>query len=326
MTHGPQIKAAEAPGGSYDFSRTFDSVRTTIQSADWAIANLETTFGARPYTGFPMFSSPDALGGALKEAGFDVLTTSNNHAMDRRERGVHRTLAVLDSLGMLHTGTYRDRSERQRTAPLILERHGLRLALLAYTYGTNGIPITKGCIVDTINREQIAQDLMRADSLRADVKIVQMHWGQEYQERPNAAQRDLAAFLRDHGADIIIGSHPHVVQESARYATKYGPETGFVIYSMGNFVSNQNTPVGTRGGMLLTLQLTALRTADQLTLSIIPRYQYLFVQKRTSTGQALYQLRPIDIMRDDVPSDLPAAEQQDWARMARYYRRIHLAP
>ena len=196
MTHGPQIRAAAQSDGSYDFAQSFGLVRPAIERADLAIGNLETTFGGKPYSGYPMFSSPEALAVALREAGFDILTTSNNHSCDRRGYGITHTIDVLDSLGIATTGSYRNLSERPARTPLIQSVRGIKLAILAYTYGTNGLPIPHPTVIDTISKEHIAADLRRADSLGAEYKIVQIHWGNEYEKSPNRAQRELAQMAR----------------------------------------------------------------------------------------------------------------------------------
>lgn len=168
-----------------------------------------------------MFSSPEAFGEALRDAGFDVLTTANNHSCDRGRYGVVHTIDVLDSLGIATTGSYRTREERTSRTPLLVTVKGVKLAILAYTYGTNGLPIPSPALVDTISRAQIARDLQRADSLGADYKIVQIHWGNEYERLPNKRQKDLAQWLTDQGVHAIIGSHPHVVQEHLPQAPGY---------------------------------------------------------------------------------------------------------
>ena len=139
MGHTPQHKAARTADSSYDYAPCFRFVKDYIQSADVAIVNLEVTLAGPPYTGYPQFSSPRELALAAKEAGFDIMATANNHCMDRGRMGLERTLRVLDTLGIPHLGTYRNREQRDREHPLIVERNGVRLALLCYTYGTNGI-------------------------------------------------------------------------------------------------------------------------------------------------------------------------------------------
>ena len=324
MTHGPQIRAAFRGDSQYDFHPSFSLVKPLIAEADLAVGNLETTFGGKPYSGYPMFSSPEAFGEALRDAGFDVLTTANNHSCDRGRYGVVHTIDVLDSLGIATTGSYRTREERTSRTPLLVTVKGVKLAILAYTYGTNGLPIPSPALVDTISRAQIARDLQRADSLGADYKIVQIHWGNEYERLPNKRQKDLAQWLTDQGVHAIIGSHPHVVQESTflKRQDTQGDST-FVVYSMGNFISNQITPPGTRGGMLLSLELIRDRAKGSWTTQ--PHYQYVFVEKRSPRGEAIYRLRPIQLS-DSSYIDLARREALDLQALQRYYRSISLAP
>ena len=320
MTHGPQIKAADRGHGTYDFTPSFELVRPMIERADLALANLETTFGGTPYRGYPMFSSPSSLGSALKEAGFDVLTTANNHSCDRGHYGVVNTIDVLDSLGIRTTGSYRTRAERSQRTPLIIDVRGIKLAVLAYTYGTNGLPIPQPALVDTINLEQISDDLRRADSLGADYKIVQIHWGNEYEKHPNKRQRDLAAVLARQGVGAVIGSHPHVVQDSEWIEEEGAKMKTFVIYSLGNFISNQTSPAATRGGMLLSLELIRERSTGRWTTQ--PSYQYVFVQKRTSSGNPIYRLHPVSL--DSIPEGITPSETSDLRAMQRHYKSIQL--
>ena len=320
MTHGPQIKAADRGHGTYDFTPSFELVRPMIERADLALANLETTFGGTPYRGYPMFSSPSSLGSALKEAGFDVLTTANNHSCDRGRYGVENTIDVLDSLGIRTTGSYRTRAERSQRTPLIIDVRGVKIAVLAYTYGTNGLPIPQPALVDTINLEQISDDLRRADSLGADYKIVQIHWGNEYEKHPNKRQRELAIALARHGVGAVIGSHPHVVQDSEWIEDEGAKMKTFVIYSLGNFISNQTSPAATRGGMLLSLELIRERSTGKWTTR--PSYQYVFVQKRTSSGHPIYRLHPVSL--DSIPEGIPPSETSDLRAMQRHYKSIQL--
>jgi capA protein, putative len=320
MTHGPQIKAADQGRGNYDFTPSFELVRPMIERADLALANLETTFGGTPYRGYPMFSSPSSLGSALKEAGFDVLTTANNHSCDRGRYGVVNTIDVLDSLGIRTTGSYRTKAERSQRTPLIIDVRGVKLAVLAYTYGTNGLPIPQPALVDTIDLEQISDDLRRADSLGADYKIVQIHWGNEYEKHPNKRQRELAAVLARQGVGAVIGSHPHVVQDSDWIEEEGAKMKTFVIYSLGNFISNQTSPAATRGGMLLSLELIRERSTGRWTTQ--PSYQYVFVQKRTSSGHPIYRLHPVSL--DSIPEGITPSETSDLRAMQRHYKSIQL--
>jgi poly-gamma-glutamate capsule biosynthesis protein CapA/YwtB (metallophosphatase superfamily) len=187
MQHDSNIAAAYNPiAKKYDYSACFEYVAPIIRSADLAIGNLELTLAGAPFKGYPQFSAPDALAVELKRTGFDVLVTANNHSVDRRRKGVERTIRVLDSLQVLHTGTFIDSAARDNTYPLIIEKNGFRLSLLNYTYGTNGIPVSKPNVVNLIDTIQIKLDLEKARTQQADAIIVFMHWGAEYQSLPNA--------------------------------------------------------------------------------------------------------------------------------------------
>jgi len=235
MGHDTQIASALATGEpGYDYHPCFQYLKPYFDDADIVISNLEVTLAGPPHKGYPQFSSPDALADALKESGFDILVTANNHALDRRQSGLERTLEQLDQRGILHTGTFINPNMRTLYYPLVVEKNGIRLALLNYTYGTNGLKVPPPAIVNRIDTAQIRQDLQKAFTAEPDFILVTMHWGDEYQLTENRKQRELAAFLFDHGADVIIGSHPHVVQP-----IRGDGKGNLVAYSMGNLISNQ---------------------------------------------------------------------------------------
>ena len=255
MGHGPQHKAARTADSSYDYTPCFRFVEDYIKSADLAIVNLEVTLAGPPYTGYPQFSSPRELALAAKNAGFDIMTTANNHCMDRGKEGLERTLRVLDTLGIPHLGTYRDREQHDLEHPLMVERNGVRLALLCYTYGTNGIEVQKPNVVNFIDTLEMARDLRVAKEKGADFVITLIHWGIEYALKANAEQEQTARWLLERGCDAVIGGHPHVVQNFTLDANLHNdryPE--IVVYSMGNLVSNQRD-VNCDGGIMIELDL-----------------------------------------------------------------------
>src|SRR5690606_33958239 len=158
MGHDSQIASAFDPDTkTYDYTSCFARMRPYIQSADIAFGNLEVTLAGPPYKGYPQFSSPDELAVTLKNVGMDVLVTANNHSLDRGKKGLERTIMMLDSLGILHTGTFRDTVERMNDYPLFVEKNGFNLALLNYTYGTNGIRVTKPNVINMIDTAVIRQ-------------------------------------------------------------------------------------------------------------------------------------------------------------------------
>ena len=285
MGHGPQIKAALQKDGTYDYAPCFRYVKDYIQSADLAIVNLEVTLAGPPYTGYPQFSSPRELAKAAKEAGFDIMTTANNHCMDRGRKGLERTLDTLDYLGIPHLGTYRDRDEHDREHPMIVERNGFRIALLCYTYGTNGIPVQEPNVVNFIDTLEMARDLRVAKEKGADFVITLIHWGIEYAVKANKEQEQTARWLLNHGCDAVIGGHPHVVQNFTLDAipdnNRY-PE--MVVFSMGNLVSNQRD-VNCDGGIMIELTLSKSHYSN----SIAQNCLYMPYWVHRGTVDSLYQ-------------------------------------
>lgn len=257
MQHGPQLNAALKCGGgkNYDYSDCFTLIKQDITEADYAVANLEVPLGGGPtYRGYPNFSSPDAYAKALGDSGFDLLLTANNHCLDSGDKAAKRTLTALDELKLDHIGTYVDTTDRKAKVPFIKDIRGTKIAFLNYTYGTNGIRPTSGTEIAVIDRQKIAQEMALAKHAGADAIIVTMHWGIEYNQLENENQRSLAQFMIDHGADMIIGSHPHVVQPmKVMHSDKTGKDV-LVVYSLGNFISNQND-TNSRGGALVRARL-----------------------------------------------------------------------
>jgi len=297
MGHAPQIQSAErVKNKEYDYTACFQYIRPVLESADLAIGNLELTLpGKPPYTGYPMFRSPDALAKALKEAGFDILVTSNNHANDSRGSGVVNTLETVQKLGFQQTGTFRDARDRNQRYPLMVYKNGFKIALLNYTYDTNGIPTEPPTIVNLIDTAQMAADLAEARARKPHYIIAIMHWGIEYQLKENAEQQRIARFLIRNGADMIIGSHPHVVQpiRSERVVMANGAtKEALVVYSMGNFISNQRQPY-TDGGILFQVDLLKTKGSPAVRMG---RHGYLPVWRcihKPATGKAIYYALPV---------------------------------
>lgn len=253
MQHQSQLDAARCADGTYDYSDYFAAIEPYIKSADFAVANLEAPLGGKPYSGYPMFCAPDAYATALKDAGFDFLLTANNHMLDRRDRGLRRTIATLDSLGIPNVGVYNSASERAEKLPLIVDVKGFRIAMLNYTYGTNGITVQGDVVVDYMKYPDIERDVMAARRAGAELVCVCLHWGEEYHLLPTVWQKQLADKLTDLGVDMIIGGHPHVIQPMEMRSNKEGKPV-FLVYSLGNFISGMRT-TDTRGGAMVRVSL-----------------------------------------------------------------------
>ena len=296
MGHEPQIKSAEVQKNtSYNYKPCFQYLAPIIQQADIAIGNLEVTLpGKPPYRGYPIFRSPNDLAKDLKWAGFDVLMTSNNHSNDSRAKGLIRTIETLKNLGFHQTGTFKNSRERALFYPLIINKNGIKLAFLNYTYDTNGIRTIPPTIVNGIYLNTIQKDIAKAKKLKADAIIVMMHWGDEYQLIENQRQRYLANWLVERGVDLVIGAHPHVVQPIIEKTIKtphQKPRKVLIAYSLGNFVSNQNKK-NTDGGIILEIELTKNTKQDQTVISnsdFIPVWRYI----QQTAKKEVYRVLPI---------------------------------
>ncbi len=239
MGHGPQIQAAKLDStAGYDYKPGFQFLQNYLESADLSVANLEVTLAGPPYKGYPQFSSPDEYALNMKELGIDLLVTANNHSQDGGKKGLERTIRVLDSIRINHTGTFKDTVEFNRHYPYIQTIKGLKIAILNYTYGTNGLTVQSPNMVNIIDSVYIKNAIAKARKQGANLIIPVMHWGNEYQRQESKQQQFWAQFLADAGADAIIGMHPHVVQPIKTITSKMGKKVP-VAYSLGNFVSNQ---------------------------------------------------------------------------------------
>jgi poly-gamma-glutamate synthesis protein (capsule biosynthesis protein) len=258
MMHDSQIKSGDLGNGNYDYSIMFKSIKPYIEKADFAIGNLETTLAGKEknYTGYPMFNSPEVLAKNIKDAGFDMVTTANNHSLDRKFYGVVKTIENLDKAGLLHTGTYKTKEDSESI--FIKDINGIKTAFLTYSYATNGIEVSEKFAVNLINRGKIFEDIKKARSLQADLIIASMHFGNEYQTKHNKTQEDLVNYLFANGVDVVLGSHPHVLQplEIKKVKDVYGVEKErFVIYSQGNIVANMPNRYK-NSGVIVNLNIT----------------------------------------------------------------------
>ena len=296
MQHQAQIDAALRADSSYNYSHCFSLVKQRISHADLAIGNLEVTLGGEPYRGYPQFSAPDEYLYAIKDAGFDILATANNHSLDRRRKGLERTLTLADSAGITTVGTYRNAQDRVQRYPLLVEKNGVRIALLCATYGTNGINSTPPNIVNSLHREELSADIHTARTMNPDVIIAIVHWGNEYQQQPSDEQRDLAQWLIQQGVDHIIGSHPHVVQPIELVPHAEYPTQHAVVYSLGNYVSNMSI---THGDVGLTVELVIEKIGHTTRLKrLTPHLTWTERASISRTGD--FRIIP----EDTIPTDL----------------------
>lgn len=299
MCHSTNFKDAyDSNTKKYDFSYMFENVKEYLKNADITIGNLETTFAGskRNYSGYPNFNTPEALGKNLKDLGIDVLATANNHCMDKGNSGLVSTLNYLDEYDISHMGTYRSQEEQDQI--LIKDINGIKIAFLAFTYGTNGITIPKDkpYSVNLIDKELMKKQIKLAQKENVDVICVNMHWGLEYKLKQNSEQEELADFLLKNGADIILGSHPHVLEpmEKRKVISEDGStKEGFVIYSLGNFISGQ-IYANTKSTVILDIKLT--KNAQDIVSIDSVKYTpvYLNDNGKNSKSRSRYKLYDIE--------------------------------
>ncbi|HKE50516.1 MAG TPA: CapA family protein [Actinomycetes bacterium] len=304
---------AQAAGrAGFDFRPLLAGVRPAVRTADLAICHLETPLGppGGPFSGYPIFSVPPRIAPDLAWAGYDACTTASNHTLDGGVSGVRRTLAALDSAGLGHAGSARTVSEAGRI--MTLHAAGARIALLSYTYGLNGFvrPADRPWIVQLIDADQILADAAEARRAGADVVLVALHWGNEYQQEPSDSQRELAArLLASPDIDLVYGHHAHVVQPFERIGGKW------VAYGLGNHVAEQSTAdQATHEGVLARFEFTATASGDW----VVTAAEYL---PTVVSSSAPYRL--VDLTRMLAGGHRIGADRRH--EFERAYRRISAA-
>jgi len=290
MMHSGQIEAARCTGGTYDFSECFVNIQSYIESADYAVVNLETPISSPPYSGYPCFNAPDSYLDALSDAGFDLFLTANNHTLDRHDNGLRNTIDALDARKLDHIGTYKNDSARNSSIPFVKNINGIKVGFINYTYGTNGIEPGAEVKVDYIDRTLIKNDIECTRKAGAEIIIACVHWGVEYKMLPHESQRSIAKYLKEHGVEVIIGGHPHVVQPMELIIDD---NPTFLVYSLGNFISNMKTR-DTRGGALVKVRL--LRGNDGKVRVDDASYRLVFTEPADSRHN--YRLQWVDKSKD----------------------------
>ncbi len=314
MGHDEQIASAwNSETKNYEYDDVFRYIRDEISEADIAVANLEVTLGGSPYKGYPAFSSPASLASACMNAGIDVLATANNHSVDRGKKGILNTIRRLDSLGIMHTGTFADSIARDTLSPMIIERNGISIALLNYTYGTNGLKVPSPAIVTMLDTNLIASDIAKAKALKPDVIIPFVHWGIEYDTLPSAEQVRLAGFFFTRGADLVIGSHPHVLQQMEWTLADSSRNDRIVVYSLGNYVSNQRT-IRRDGGAMVRIEL---EKTGSLTKVSRAGYYLTWVHTPVEDGKRQFYVLPCSIF-ENKPEHF--ARPSDFQKMQLFIR------
>nr|WP_312578572.1 CapA family protein [Sedimentibacter sp.] len=309
MFHPSQLEGAyDSATGTYDFKNSFREVKSIFQEADLAIANFEGTTAGNTvyeYQGYPLFNAPDEVLDAIKDAGFDVLSTVNNHCLDTRKAGIIRTIEQIQKRGMDSIGTYEEKPEHR---VLIKDVKGIKIAFIAYTEMVNGLESLLTAeeldyMVNIVDETKIKEDIEYAKEQNADVIIAFMHWGNEYSRVESQNQDNLADMMFTEGVDIILGSHPHVIQPSK--ILDYNGKKKFVTYSMGNFLSNQRVetlkPYGldesvakyTEDGLIVNIEIEKKGETGEVSIKnidYIPLWVYKGVNEKGKTEHVVYPI------------------------------------
>jgi len=304
MCHSPQFEYTKVGKDSFDFSPVYRNVKKYLESSDFTFGNLETVTAGKEnggYTGYPMFNTPASYISALKEIGFDLLVTANNHSLDRSEKGILKTIDEINSRNLNYVGTFK--SQQDRDSIRIFDIKGIKIAILAYSYGTNGNPIPKGknYLINLIDYNLIEKDIQSAKINGAELVLVHFHFGEEYEREPVQFQKDVVNKTIELGADIIIGGHPHVLQPVNFYKTNNAKlDSGFVAYSMGNFFSNQQARYKD-AGMILTLNIKKDFIKNRIDISKV-NYLPTWVFKGSTTNDKEYVIMPSTNISDTTIS------------------------
>lgn len=314
MAHDDQLKAQfDKDTNTYSFDNNFKYVKPCISNSDLAIGNLETTLAGpkAKYSSFPKFNSPDELADAIKNSGLDIVSTINNHTYDRGSDGVYRTLDVLNSKEIEHVGTQKNDEDENF---LIKDVDGVKLGITAYSYGQvygsttalnglnidyndlNNLNIFNSSYVD-IAFNEIKDTLDVMNNKESDLQAVILHWGDEYTRQPNKFQKELAKKLCDYGVDIIIGSHPHMVQPIEMIKSDENDNETLVIYSLGNFLSNQRNEIlnkkYTEDGVIVNIGINKNLNTGETKISNV-EYIPTWVNKyNNNKGKLTYEIIPL---------------------------------
>lgn len=301
MCHSTQFQLAKQTNGSYDFLPVYALVREYLESSDFTIGNLETVLAGKTknFSGYPQFNSPNEYADALKKIGFDALITTNNHSYDYLDAGILRTLEQLKDKNIPAIGTFYSAADRDSVR--VFDIKGVKIALLAYTeFSNNPVAVSKRFSINFIDTALLAKDIRKARKKGTEVVVINFHWGIEYKHFPSDYQKNITQYAAKHGADIIFGGHPHVLQPIEFLPSKdsIGLDSCFVIYSMGNFISAQSKRY-TDAGLMLTLNLTKNFTTNKIHIQNVD-YVPTWVFKGLLNGKSQYLIFPAFAAEKDL--------------------------
>src|ERR1035437_2987530 len=317
MCHEPETDFASVGKNTFDYKPFFREVKKFLTSTDFTVGNLETTLSGREnkFSGYPLFNTPDEFLDALKDAGFNFLITSNNHCLDRGKKGIIRTIDKIHEKGLISTGT--NKSPYDRDSIRIIEKNGIRTAILAYTFGVKGNYLSQNekYMVNFIDTSVIKNDILSARTKNTDLIIVYFHFGNEDLRRPSDYQNEIIKKTISYGAGLIICRHPHVIQPMEYFLTKDSKlKEGFIAYSLGNFITNQRKRYSDCG-VILNFSVSKTPAGD-ITLSNVG-YLPTWVFKGRTDKKDEFVILPADTSVSKLPFYLSKSDKvkllQSWS-------------
>lgn len=338
MQHGNQIRSAlikeQDPNlpTSYDHSYAFKYVEPFFRQADVAAANMEFPTGGPPYKGYPLFSAPESIVWQARKSGINLFLLANNHLLDMGKEGLEKTLRTYKQLGEKYIGAYASEEEEKQMNPVIFQLKETRIAILNFTYGTNGFPVPAPYQMNLMDSTHVKEVIQRAKARGAELIIAAPHWGEEYQLTPSPTQRKWAEMLFREGVKIIIGSHPHVPQTAEIYyknnslpPLKEGGTTlignkeveKFIFYSLGNYISNQSIPDYSQLELLVNITLVKDRFSEKIII-LAPEYKFLWCFKKNEF-QDDYTVIPVEAL---LGKEELVRNPEQYRRMVRTYNYI----
>lgn len=294
MNHITQIRQAKAT--NYDFTDSFAVIKDIVGKSDLSVVNLETTIAkdTSDMSGYPEFATHENVIKALKDTGFDVVSTANNHAYDRRLKGIDRTIEIIEKYGLKRTGTFK---QDESTNPLIVDVKGIKVGFFSYSEMLNGyekLMFNSGrdTAVNLIDMDKIKKDVDYLKKNHADVIMCYMHWGEEYSDYPNSYQKNTFKKLADMGVDLVIGSHPHTIQKSE--VIENNGKKSYCVYSLGNLVSDQRESYGQYYGVEIGVysDIKIEKIGDKTTVKSFENKPY-YVDKYTDSVTTRYVVVPV---------------------------------
>ncbi|ALX49165.1 CapA family protein [Lentibacillus amyloliquefaciens] len=296
LIHSRVYEDARTDDG-FNFMPMLEKVKPYLNDSTIAFANQETMIGgeALGLSSYPAFNSPFAVGDALKKAGVDVVSIANNHTLDRGEKAIMNATNHWEKIDMMYTGAYKSEADRNKLRVYETDE-GISVAFLAYTYGTNGIPVPngKGHLVNLIDKKVMSKRIEKAKQ-QADAVVLSLHYGPQYERMPSAGQKDLVQFAANEGVDVVLGHHPHVLQPIDWVEGNNGHQT-LVAYSLGNFLSGQDEFYRRIGGIFKFSIEKTMENGESTVKVKEPKFMPTFVKFE---NRANFQVAPMHQLTDD---------------------------